>query len=92
MTTTTWEETFSRVFPSFFDQDFGTGIYGAPEEILDFIRNVEARAREETITNVDSKISKLLSEFANTPIRERANGWHWLLKVRAPLRSNQTDI
>ena len=31
---------------------------------------------------VDCIISKLLHEFANTPLDKRETGWQWLLKVR----------
>jgi len=40
---------------------------------------------------VDALISELLSEFANTRLDDRKDGWHWLLKLRERLKIQVLD-
>ena len=39
------------------------------------------------MNQADNLISEKLAEFANTPLDQRQNGWEWLLKLRASLKS-----
>ena len=47
--------------------------------------------REVIIKEVDKKISELLQEFANTPIKDRKNAWDYLVECRPKLLSLLSD-
>ena len=40
------------------------------------------RGREEMKEIVDRVLADMLTEFANTPVNKRGNGWDWILKAR----------
>ena len=40
---------------------------------------------------VDNKISKLLDEFANTPLDKRGTGWDWLVSLRQILKNAEKE-
>ena len=40
------------------------------------------RGRGEVLKEASNALTKMLTEFANTPIDKRGNGWDWILKAR----------
>lgn len=49
------------------------------KEYTDFLID---HSKQEEARRVDGIISRLLAQFANTPLDQRETGWQWLLKLR----------
>ena len=47
------------------------------------------QATKEAVEKAQTTITKLLNEFANTPLDKRDTGWQWLLRVRESLKKGE---
>lgn len=57
-------------------------------ELLKFTESEKKLSKKEEKLLLDNEISKLLHDFAATPLSMRETGWHWLLKLRNNIYRN----
>lgn len=52
------------------------------KELPEYMNFGEKKGRDEVLKEASTALTKMLTEFANTPIDKRGNGWDWILKAR----------
>lgn len=79
-----WEENERTEFYKYAAWFGASGLHGKDllKGYADYIIGRLHSSRTKAYTEIDCEISKLLAEFANTPLDKRTTGWEWLLKLR----------
>ena len=74
---TGWEKEFREIWANY-PKNVHDNALGLDKIIQNFIAKTLKERELEIIMKIRNEIVELRREFANTPIKERGNGWTWL--------------